>query len=356
MRQRHAAGKVGGSTTAAAAVGRGATVVVTGANQGIGFEACKQLADVSSVKKIVLTCRSKAKAETAIAKLVELTGKDPSLFGYVVLDLDDYASVTKAAAALPDQVDRICLNAGNLVGGMADSGVTKSFGPTLGHWHLMEKLFEAKKVAKGARVIYISTELTRTIIPITYGGFTPIIWGFAEKDIDPAMHADPNGATCNVWPLRAQMGSYGRAKIVGTLAFKQMAKEHPEVYFASTSPGAAPDTELAKKAYFPMSLAATYVPWAFICIGVGHTVAEGAARYIAALTDADFPNQFPSGASAYSGKTLCCFWGAKGPLADNDQWVPYLRNPDLAVASAKALREEVKKWSMAAPGSGKMAR
>lgn len=332
------------------------TIVVTGANQGVGLECCKQLAAVASVGKIVLTCRSKAKAETAIAKLVKETGKDASLFTYVLLDLDDYASVTKAAAALPDQVDRICLNAGNLVGGMADSGVTKSFGPTLGHWHLMEKLFEAKKVAKGARVIYISTELTRTIIPITYGGFAPIIWGFAEKDIDPAMHADPNGATCNVWPLRAQIDSYGRGRIVGTLAFKQMAKEHPEVYFAATSPGATPDTEQAKKAYFPLSLAATYVPWAFICIGVGHTVAEGAARYIAALTDADFPSQFPSGTSAFSGKTLCCFWGAKGPLADNDQWVPYLRNPDLAVASAKALRREVEKWKALAPGVIVMAR
>ena len=48
------------------------TVLLTGANSGLGFEAARQLA-VAGWGKVILACRSESKAESARARLVELT-------------------------------------------------------------------------------------------------------------------------------------------------------------------------------------------------------------------------------------------------------------------------------------------
>ena len=50
-------------------------VLVTGSNSGIGFEAVAQLAE-AGWGKVILACRTEAKAEAARAWLVERTGKD----------------------------------------------------------------------------------------------------------------------------------------------------------------------------------------------------------------------------------------------------------------------------------------
>lgn len=50
------------------------TVLVTGANSGLGFEAAAQLAE-AGWGKVILACRTVEKAEAAKAKLVERTGK-----------------------------------------------------------------------------------------------------------------------------------------------------------------------------------------------------------------------------------------------------------------------------------------
>ena len=92
-------------------------VVVTGANQGVGFDACRQFALAPRVAKVVLTCRSPDKANRAIEALATATGKDKSLFDFVVLDLDSRDSATKAVDALPAKIDRLVLNAGAVTAG-----------------------------------------------------------------------------------------------------------------------------------------------------------------------------------------------------------------------------------------------
>ena len=52
------------------------TVLLTGANSGLGFEAARQLAE-AGWGKVILACRSESKAEAARARLIELTDKDP---------------------------------------------------------------------------------------------------------------------------------------------------------------------------------------------------------------------------------------------------------------------------------------
>lgn len=88
------------------------TVVVTGANQGVGFEACRQLALDDRVGKVVLTCRSEAKARAAIDALAASTNKPNDRFDFVVLDLGNHASAAAAVGAMPVNIDVLVLNAG----------------------------------------------------------------------------------------------------------------------------------------------------------------------------------------------------------------------------------------------------
>src|SRR5215469_7678754 len=63
--------------------------LVTGANRGIGFEVCRQLASKGFV--VLLTARDAAKAETAARKLVNAGDVEP-----VLLDMADASSIKKA--------------------------------------------------------------------------------------------------------------------------------------------------------------------------------------------------------------------------------------------------------------------
>ncbi|WP_433504377.1 oxidoreductase [Pseudonocardia halophobica] len=81
----------------------GRTVVVTGANSGIGLEAARALAAAGA--HVVLACRSTAKGEAAAASLTGSTEVRE-------LDLADLSSVGRFAAALDRPVDVLVNNAG----------------------------------------------------------------------------------------------------------------------------------------------------------------------------------------------------------------------------------------------------
>lgn len=85
------------------------TFVITGANSGIGFEACRRLAPLGH--NIVLACRSREKALNAI----ERVGNGNLIAAEC--DLASLASIKAFVDKLPGligdgKVDRLCLNAG----------------------------------------------------------------------------------------------------------------------------------------------------------------------------------------------------------------------------------------------------
>jgi NAD(P)-dependent dehydrogenase (short-subunit alcohol dehydrogenase family) len=88
----------------------GRTIIVTGANTGIGFEAAKVLADKGA--RVLLACRSQAKAEAAIAAIKLAT--PPADLAFLPLDQADLASVRAAAelAAEEPRIDVLLNNAG----------------------------------------------------------------------------------------------------------------------------------------------------------------------------------------------------------------------------------------------------
>ena len=73
------------------------SVIVTGANSGLGFEAAGQLAE-AGYGHIILACRTVEKAEAARQELIQRVGSDP--FETLAVELTSIDSATAAADEL----------------------------------------------------------------------------------------------------------------------------------------------------------------------------------------------------------------------------------------------------------------
>ena len=70
------------------------SILITGANGGIGKEAARQLALLASTEKIYLGCRNEEKAIAAQKDLEASTGKN--IFEILLIDVSDPDSVRAA--------------------------------------------------------------------------------------------------------------------------------------------------------------------------------------------------------------------------------------------------------------------
>jgi len=142
----------------------GRTILITGANSGIGFEAAKAL--VAKGAHVVLACRSMPKAEAAVA---EIEADDPPGSTEILeLDLADLESVKQAADAFladHDRLDVLVNNAGLMAipERLTPQGVEMQFGVNhLGHFaltgHLLDVLAATGTNDDPARVVSISSQ------------------------------------------------------------------------------------------------------------------------------------------------------------------------------------------------------
>ncbi|KAI8946816.1 short-chain dehydrogenase/reductase [Xylaria longipes] len=90
------------------------TVLVTGANTGLGFEAAVKYA-THNAERIILAVRSTAKGENTKARIVQRTGYNSASITILTVDLSSFDSVQAFATALfksTDKLDIALLNAG----------------------------------------------------------------------------------------------------------------------------------------------------------------------------------------------------------------------------------------------------
>jgi NAD(P)-dependent dehydrogenase (short-subunit alcohol dehydrogenase family) len=137
------------------------TIVITGANTGIGFEAARLLGRAGA--RLLLGCRDPGRAEGAAARLrAEAPTAKVEL---VALDLADLASVRRAAATILDRapiIDVLINNAGvmALPRRTTADGFEMQFGTNhLGHFALTGLLAPALLAAPSARVVTVSSGL-----------------------------------------------------------------------------------------------------------------------------------------------------------------------------------------------------
>ena len=136
----------------------GKTVLITGANTGIGFDTARVLATRGA--RVLLACRSKEKAEGAIEKIK--TNKGDADVSWVPLDLTSLASI-KAAADIVSQeskLDALINNAGVMIPPkqLTNDGFELQFGVNhLGHFALTGHLLHKLKDQSGARIVNVSS-------------------------------------------------------------------------------------------------------------------------------------------------------------------------------------------------------
>jgi NAD(P)-dependent dehydrogenase (short-subunit alcohol dehydrogenase family) len=141
----------------------GRTVLVTGANSGLGLRASEALAARGAA--VLLACRNPDRAEAARVQVAAAaTGPDPEV---VALDLADLASVRAAAAAVAGRVDRLDVlidNAGIMAVPLTRTadGFESQFGTNhLGHFALTGLLLPTLLAAPAPRVVVVSSNMHR---------------------------------------------------------------------------------------------------------------------------------------------------------------------------------------------------
>ena len=316
------------------------TILLTGANRGIGLEAAAQLAASERFDKIILTTRTADKGPAAIAAAAAQAGKPESLFSFQELNLYSHVNVRAAVNALPS-LDAVVLNAGGMGGeALTEHGVTQNFAMNvLGNAVLVEGLLAAGKIRAGARVIYSTSEATRDVWFFT--GFQPFVRLYKEE-MEASMVQPPTRGTLGI-SARQRMNTYANSKLIGGLWIAQLAKEHPEIFFASVSPGGCGDTDVYvdMPQPFPFLMALKPVVNALKALGAMHSIDKAARRYVIAVIEETFPAKFPSGTVV--GGPWIQISKSTGELVDQGPFSLYYNDAELQQQAARLVRAAAKR-------------
>src|ERR1700744_1171927 len=193
----------------------GRTIVITGANTGVGYETAKLLAARGAT--IVLACRDAGKAQRAAERMT--AGVPGAKAAVVRLDLASLASVRAAAAELHDRYPRIDVlinNAGVMwapKGTTADGFETHLGTNHLGHFAFTGLTLDLLLPVEGSRVVTLSS-------PAHRGGRID----FGDLGYDHGYR---------------RPGAYGRSKLANLL-FAQMLSTRLAGGGAPPTPGGGP--------------------------------------------------------------------------------------------------------------------
>ncbi len=251
------------------------TVLITGANAGIGKDVARQLALRPEIARIYLACRNRDRAVTARAELETATGR--SIFDIVVMDVADLGSVRAGLAAIDGSVDALVMNAG-VIGPqsmkLTADGVTTVFATNvLGHVVLLEGLLAEGRLGEVA--VLVGSEAARGVpkLRMKRPSFVTTSADELATVIDGSYFAGRK-ADFNL--------AFGQVKYIGALWMAYLARQHPDRRFVTVSPGGTTGTQAANDMKLPLRIAAKYVMPA---LGITHKLDVGASRLVDGVTD-----------------------------------------------------------------------
>src|SRR4051812_32037654 len=286
----------------------GKTVLITGANAGIGKDVARQLALRPEMARIYLACRNRERGATAKAELEATTGR--RIFDIIVMDVADLASVRAGLAAVDGSVDALVMNAG-LIGpqsmDVTADGVTTVFATNvLGHVVLLEGLLAEDRLGEVA--VLAASEAARGLpkLRMKRPSFVSTSADELATVIDGSYFADGK-PDFNL--------AFGQAKYIAALWMAYLARQHPDRRFITVSPGNTTGTKAPNDLKLPLRLAAKYV---MPTLGLAHKLDVGAKRLVDGVTD---PTLSSGVFYASAANTL------KGPLVNQTDIFPDLANP-----------------------------
>jgi NAD(P)-dependent dehydrogenase (short-subunit alcohol dehydrogenase family) len=257
------------------------SILITGANAGLGKETARQFALKQETKNVILFCRNRAKAEAAKRDLEAQTGK--RIFTIVIGDVMDANSVRKAVQEIKEPIDAIVLNAGGVIGKTAakatPSGMNQLAATNiLGNVILVEELIRRDKLRE--TVVAVSAE---AVPGVKLLGVKPVSMRTSSVDEFAAvLDGSYFGKKFNA------LQAYAYVKYAETMWALSMARKYPSLKFVAVSPGNTKGTRAPDSLPPPMRLMlkSVMMPIVFPLLGgMVHTLDVGAKRFVDAISD-----------------------------------------------------------------------
>ena len=228
---------------------KGKTVLITGANVGIGKDIARQLASRPETARIYLACRNQDRATAAKADLEAKTGRP--IFDIVLMDVSDPGSVRAGLAGIDGSLDALVMNAGGMGGktplALTADGATYMFAQNvLGHVVLLETLLAENRLGEVA--VFAGSEAARGIPKM----------GFKRPSFD-SNSADELATVIDGSYFAGKPDvnlAYGQAKLIGILWMAYLARQHPDRRFICMSPGNTTGTQAPNDLALPLRLGA----------------------------------------------------------------------------------------------------
>ncbi|WP_328615088.1 SDR family NAD(P)-dependent oxidoreductase [Amycolatopsis sp. NBC_00355] len=285
------------------------TVLITGANAGIGKDVARQLALRPEVARIYLACRNRDRASEAKAELEAKTGRN--IFEIVLMDVADPGSVRAALASINGSLDALVMNAGGVGGrtptALTADGVTTVFAVNvLGHAVLLETLLAEDRLGEVA--VYAGSEAARGVPK--FGMKRPSFVSTSANELATVI----NGSYfADRKPDRNL--AHGQVKYIAALWMAYLARQYPGRRFITMSPGNTSGTEGPNDMGLPLRLAARYV---MPVLKISHKLEVGAGRLVDGVTDPTLSSGVFYASAANT---------TTGPLVDQADIFPDLANP-----------------------------
>jgi NAD(P)-dependent dehydrogenase (short-subunit alcohol dehydrogenase family) len=305
------------------------TVLITGANVGIGKEIARQMALRPEIAHVYLACRNKEKARTAKAELETETGR--RIFDIVLMDVSDPASVRAGLAGIDGSIDAVVMNAGGMGGktpmALTADGATYMFAQNvLGHVVLLETLLADDRLSEVA--VFAGSEAARGLPKM---GFKRP--SFVSKSADElATVIDGSYFAARKTDVNL---AYGQAKLVGALWMAYLARQYPDRRFITMSPGNTTGTQAPNDLALPFRMAAKYV---MPHLGISHKLDVGARRLVDGVTDPTLSSGVFYASAA--GKM-------KGPMVNQADIFPDLADPTFQDHANEAIHRFITQKTLA---------
>lgn len=274
------------------------TILVTGANSGLGYGTAVLLAK-RGWKKVYLSCRNDEKCQNAIKKILEENSDlKKAQFDYIILDANNLDTVTESINKLDKNIkfNSLILNAGGASSGgffthqINDKKVEKTqIINNIAHFYLVALLKNKNFLTNDVSIVYSGSEGARGIPKL----------GMKKPDLNLDVNNNDlkKAVSCSLYgydeclnknPDEIQL--YTLSKLYGAAWMRKLSKIlGDEALVVSVSPGMTSGTAAVEKVSFFQRIMFTVFFKIFSFLGHAHGVDTGALRYIdAAERNLDF--------------------------------------------------------------------